>query len=312
MLVDETKFTLVAGHGGAGSVSFGKMSVVGADGGNGGVGGDVYIRVTSDLKALGRYPQDNTLTAADGEKGSSKRMSGKNGKDLEIIVPIGTTITNILTGEEVEFNELDQRVVICKGGKGGWGNYMFKSSVNTSPTKAEAGLAGESKTFKVVLKLIAQYGLIGLPNAGKSSILNQLTNADAGVGDYPFTTLEANLGVHDGKIIADIPGLIEGASTGKGLGIKFLKHIEKVGMLLHCIAANSTTIMADYQTVNSELEKFDPKLLKKRRIILLTKTDLVTAEVLKKQIKELTGLGFPICPISIYDWDSFVKLEKAL
>src|SRR3989338_6559329 len=125
MLVDETKFTLVAGHGGAGSVSFGKMSVVGADGGNGGVGWDVYIRVTSDLKALGRYPQDNTLTAADGEKGSSKRMSGKNGKDLEIIVPIGTTITNILTGEEVEFNELDQRVVICKGGKGGRGNYMF-------------------------------------------------------------------------------------------------------------------------------------------------------------------------------------------
>jgi GTP-binding protein len=312
VFIDETQITLTAGHGGAGCVSFGKISRTGPDGGNGGKGGDVYISVTSDLKVLSRYPQDKVLSAEDGYKGGRNRQSGKNGKDLEIIVPIGTVITDIRTYKETEFNDLSQRFLICNGGKGGWGNYEFKSSQNTSPTHAQPGLPGESKTFKVILKLIAQYGLIGLPNAGKSSILNQLTNANAGVGAYPFTTLEANLGVHKDKIIADIPGLIEGASKGRGLGIKFLKHIEKVSMLLHCIVSDSPDVLADFQTVNAELEQFDSKLLEKKRIILLTKTDLVNADKLKEQRDALESFGFAIYPVSIYDWDSFNNLEKTL
>lgn len=310
MFVDETTITLTAGHGGAGSSHFAPR--IGADGGNGGKGGDVYVSVTSDLKALSRYPQSKEFKAQDGQRGAKNRLSGKNGKDIEIIVPIGTEITDTMSQEKTDFNNLNQKVLIAKGGKGGWGNFMFKSSVNTSPTRSQPGLPGESKTFKVVLKLIAEFGLIGLPNAGKSSILNQLTSANAGVGAYPFTTLEANLGVYNEKIIADIPGLIEGASKGKGLGIKFLKHIEKVSTLLHCIASDSPDVLKDYQTVNSELEKYNPNLLAKKRIILLTKTDLVDAKKLKEQTELLKTLKFTIFPVSIYDWDSFNNLESSL
>lgn len=312
MFIDETQITLTAGHGGAGCVHFGRKSMTGPDGGNGGKGGDIYIKVTSDLKVLSRYPRGKVLTAEDGDKGGRNRLSGKNGKDLEIVLPLGTGITDIAAGIETEFNDVNQRVLICQGGKGGWGNYEFKSSLNTSPTRAQPGLPGESKTFRVNLKLIAQYGLIGLPNAGKSSILNQLTNANVGVGAYPFTTLEANLGVHKDKIIADIPGLIEGASKGRGLGTKFLKHIEKVSMLLHCIVSDSPDVLEDFQIVNTELEQFNPKLLEKKQMILLTKTDLVDAKKLKRQTDSLKPLGFPIYPVSIYDWDSFNNLEKAL
>jgi GTP-binding protein len=261
---------------------------------------------------LSQYPKGKVLIAEDGHKGGRSRLSGKNGQDMEIVMPLGTGITDTLTHIETEFNDINQRVLIAKGGKGGWGNYEFKSSRDTSPTRAQPGLPGESKTFQVNLKLIAQYGLIGLPNAGKSSILNQLTNANVGVAAYPFTTLEANLGVYKDKIIADIPGLIEGASKGRGLGIKFLKHIEKVSMLLHCIVSDSPDVLEDYNTVNTELEKFDPKLLEKERIILLTKTDLVDAKKLKEQTDSLKSLGFPIYPVSIYDWDSFNNLEKTL
>jgi GTP-binding protein len=312
VFIDETQITLTAGHGGAGCVHFGRKSMTGPDGGNGGKGGDIYIKVTSDLKVLSRYPRGKVLTAEDGDKGGRNRLSGKNGKDLEIVLPLGTGITDIAAGIETEFNDVNQRVLICQGGKGGWGNYEFKSSLNTSPTRAQPGLPGESKTFRVNLKLIAQYGLIGLPNAGKSSILNQLTNANVGVGAYPFTTLEANLGVHKDKIIADIPGLIEGASKGRGLGTKFLKHIEKVSMLLHCIVSDSPDVLEDFQIVNTELEQFNPKLLEKKQMILLTKTDLVDAKKLKRQTDSLKPLGFPIYPVSIYDWDSFNNLEKAL
>lgn len=309
MLLDEVDITIRAGHGGAGDLSFKGEN---PDGGNGGKGGDVYIAVTSDLKALNQFSRESNIIAENGVVGGANRLYGRKGKDLVLTLPIGTTLTNNQTGEVIELNRLDQKILICKGGLGGRGNIKFKTSKNQPPTYAQPGQAGEYKRFKVVLKFLAEYGLIGLPNAGKSSILNQLTNAKAQIGAYPFTTLEANLGTWKQKIIADIPGLIEGASKGKGLGIKFLKHIEKVKMLLHCIASDSKDVIGDYQTINQELEKFKPELAHKGRVILLTKSDLVSEKALKNQLKKITVFGYPVYPVSIYDPDSIKKVKGIL
>jgi len=309
MLIDEVDITLRAGHGGPGRVSFGGH---GADGGNGGKGGDVYLTVTSNLMALNQFSGAKDVSATDGMPGSNKNFSGKKGADVVLVLPIGTTLTNEETCESLELISLDQNILICKGGLGGKGNWEFKSSTNRSPNHAQPGLAGEYKKFKVVLRYIADYGLVGLPNAGKSSLLNELTHANAIVGSYPFTTLEANLGAFGQKIIADIPGLIEGASKGKGLGMKFLKHIEKVVMLLHCISAESADVLADYKTINQELEIFNPILITKNRIILLTKSDLVDRKVIDSGIKKLSFLQHPIYPVSIYDLESIEKVKVIL
>ena len=309
MLIDEVDITIAGGHGGRGKVSF---QQVGPDGGNGGKGGNVYLSVTSDLKALNQFSSEKHVAAPDGEAGASHGLSGKKGSNLEIRLPIGTSLLNKKTGEVIELNDLNQNILICKGGLGGRGNRELKSSTNRSPKYAQPGLPGERKDLKLILRYLADFGLIGLPNSGKSSLLNELTNAHAVVGDYPFTTLEANLGVTNKKIIADIPGLIEGASKGKGLGIKFLKHIEKVEMLLHCIAADSVDTVNDYHTVNKELEEFDEKIISKKRMILLTKSDLVDKKGLKKQIKKLLPFGYPIHPISIHDEESINNLKNLL
>lgn len=309
MLIDEVDITIRAGHGGAGKVSFDGR---GPDGGNGGKGGDVYITVTSDLLALNQFSSAKDVSATNGMPGSSKRSYGKRGPDVVLVLPIGTTLTEKDTGASVELISLNQNILICKGGLGGKGNLEFKSSKNRSPDYAQPGLAGEFKKFNVVLRFIADYGLIGLPNAGKSSLLNELTNAHAAVAAYPFTTLEANLGAFGQKIIADIPGLIEGAWRGKGLGMNFLKHIEKVKMLLHCISVESEDVVADYDIVNQELEKFNPELITKNRIILLTKADLVDRKVMDGKIKKLTRLKHPIYPVSIYDSQSIEKIKQAL
>jgi GTPase len=312
MLIDEVDITIRGGHGGPGKVSFGKVMRSGPDGGNGGKGGDVYIVVTSDLFALRQFSKEKNIEAQNGAPGEGKRKSGLNGNDLEIKLPVGTTLTDLDTGEEIELNVTDQRILICEGGLGGRGNFEFKSSRRTTPTYAQPGLPGDYKRFKATLKFLAEYGLVGLPNAGKSSLLNELTNAKAGVGNYPFTTLETNLGVFNEKIIADIPGLIEGASEGKGLGHKFLRHIEKVKIILHCIAADSENVLLDYETVNKELGAFDKSLIEKDKIILLTKKDLVGEKDLASQITRLKKLKFPVVPVSIHDWDSISKLKEIL
>lgn len=312
MIVDEADIICTAGHGGRGKVSFGRAFRSGPDGGNGGKGGDIYFSVTSDLTGLNRFMSDSKVVAPDGEPGGSKNSYGKNGLDIEISLPLGTEITNIETGETIEFTDLEQRVRICKGGKGGRGNYEFKSGRNTRPEYAQPGLPGEVKSFKVILKYLAEFGLIGLPNAGKSSLLNELTNANAVIGAYPFTTLEANLGVYHGKVIADIPGLIEGASSGRGLGTKFLKHIEKVKMLLHCVAADSVDIVKDYKTIMTELKQFDPEVAAKPQVIILTKTDMVDAQVLSQQTKKLAKFKLPIHPVSIHDSESLERLKQIL
>lgn len=314
MLVDEVDLILKGGHGGAGRVSFipGKNQKGGPDGGNGGRGGDLYIRTTSDLMVLNRFTRNKEIAAEDGQMGDKNCKSGNGGKDLEIEMPIGTVLIDKGTKEEFELNEVGNKLLICKGGLGGRGNWEFRSPVNTTPRYAQKGLRGQERDLKVILKLIADFGLIGLPNSGKSSLLNELTAAQARVADYPFTTLEPNLGVINGKIIADIPGLIEGAAEGKGLGIRFLKHIEKVGLLVHCVPAESQDLVKDYLTVNEEMKKYNPKLTEKKEIILITKSDLVSKAELEKKMKLMKKFKKEVLPVSIYDWDGLQKLKEVL
>lgn len=317
MLIDETEVTLIGGHGGAGKVSFSPPPQKGPDGGNGGRGGNVYFRVTSDLTALKKFTTNRTLQAENGGNGGSNKKSGKDGQDLEILVPVGTQVTDLESGLEIELSKVDEKILISLGGLGGRGNFEFRSPTRTTPEFAQPGLEGIKRHLKLNLKLIADFGLIGLPNAGKSSLLNELTSTSVRVADYPFTTLEPNLGVvtlshGNNKIMADIPGLIEGASLGKGLGIKFLKHIEKVQVLIHCLSLESEDLLKDYSTVRKELEDYKPEMKLKKEIIVLTKTDLYPKEEIKKKVAQLKKITSPKIEVSIHDWDSLEKLKDQL
>lgn len=313
MLIDEAHIIFKGGHGGPGRVSFYPGETSGPDGGNGGRGGDVYIVATSDLTALRPFTTKKVKAAENGEMGGKNLSFGSDGKDIEVILPVGTVLTDQNTGKIVELTKPGERILFAKGGLGGRGNAEFKSSRRTTPKFAQPGLPGEEKDCIVELKLIADFGLIGLPNAGKSSLLNELTSANVKVANYPFTTLEPNLGaLENNKIIADIPGLIEGAHTGKGLGIKFLKHIEKVGILLHCISADSEDVLHDYHTIYNELNEYKEELISKKEIIILTKSDMTSEKELKEKIKQLKKLKKEIVPASIYDYDSIQNLKKNL
>lgn len=312
MLVDDISITVAAGNGGNGKVSFGVKAHSGPDGGDGGRGGDVYVTVTSDLFALGQLAKHKHIKAEDGGPGGKNKRTGRSGSDLVLKIPLGSAMTDLTTGHTIELTDLDMKITLCRGGRGGWGNYQLRSPTNTTPLTAENGLPGQTKKLHINLKFIAKFGLIGLPNAGKSSILNEVTSAKAKVGDYPFTTLETNLGAYKGKVIADIPGLIEGAAEGKGLGTKFLKHVEKVRLLLHCISAEAEHATKDYDVINTELAKFNPKLLTKKRVILLTKTDLVDADTIKNKLTQLTKYNWQILPVSIYDPQTIQQLLSVL
>lgn len=320
MLIDEVDIILRAGHGGAGKVSFYPKEKAGPDGGNGGRGGDIYIKSTSDLTALNQFTKKKIIEAERGEPGGNFCKFGRDGKDIEIAMPVGTVLTDKLSGEQLELNKVEERILICKGGIGGRGNAELKSARRTTPMYAQKGIPGQERDLSVILKLIADFGLIGLPNSGKSSLLNELTAASAKVANYPFTTLEPNLGVLDpstssgrsGRVIADIPGLIEGAAEGKGLGIKFLKHIEKVGLLLHCVAVDSEDALENYKAVIEEMKKYNTELLEKKEVILLTKSDLVEKDKLEGTIKLLKKFKRQILPVSIYDFGSIEDLKKLL
>ncbi len=298
MLIDTAEITVRGGHGGAGM----PKKVKGPDGGNGGWGGDVYIVGSSDLTLLNQFSEKDIFIAENGAMGARKHRTGKQGEDLILYLPIGTSVIDKKTREVLfELSKPGEKVLVCRGGRGGWGKM-----------EPDKGDSGEEKKVILNLKLIADFGLIGLPNAGKSSLLNELTNAKAKVGNYEFTTLEPNLGVFQNKYLADIPGLIEGASTGRGLGIGFLKHIEKVGMLLHCISSQSNDISKDYETVRQEMKNFNENIVKKQEIIILTKTDLVEPEYLAEIIKLLKKKAKKIIPVSIYDFQSLENLKSLL
>jgi GTP-binding protein len=312
MLVDEVEIKIKAGDGGNGKIAFIHKKFVprgGPSGGDGGKGGDVYVEGVNDIGALSRFRYRKEFLSENGQNGMKDRKTGKGSSDLVLKVPIGSIITDNF-GISREIISVGQKVCLAKGGKGGRGNWYFRSSTNQTPRWAEPGEKGEEKHLKIELKLIADVGLIGLPNVGKTSLLNELTRASAKVANYPFTTLEPNLGVMGDLILADIPGLIEGAAEGRGLGHKFLRHIQRTKILIHCLSAESIDLLKDYQIIRQELEKFSQDLLAKKEILLLTKADLLGKVEKKEKIKILKNLNKRVLAVSVYDLDSLQFLQK--
>lgn len=313
MITDEVKIIVGAGKGGNGIVAFDKTKMsLGPTGGKGGDGGNVFFTSVTDLTALNKYKTKKEYRAGDGRNGKADRSTGHSGRDLNLTIPIGSVIRNLETEAEFEITEAGEKILVAKGGSGGRGNLYFRSSKNTSPEECEEGHPGEEFEFFVELRLIAGVGLVGLPNAGKSSLLNEITNTNVKVANYAFTTLEPNLGVLGSLVIADIPGLIEGASRGKGLGIKFLKHIQRTKVLTHCLSLESEDLMKDYKTVRKELEDYSKELTKKNEIVLLTKSDLVSKEKIAESITLMKKITSDVFAVSIHDWDSVQNLLKVL
>ncbi|HZS43048.1 MAG TPA: GTPase ObgE [Candidatus Paceibacterota bacterium] len=312
--VDELKIHIKAGKGGDGVVRWlhekGK-EFMGPSGGNGGRGGDVYARAVSDLNILSHYRNKKEFKAENGESGMKKSMHGKDGADLIINVPIGSVLTNLQTEKKISLDEKEATALLLKGGRGGLGNEHFKASTNIRPKEFTLGKDGEEADFFIEVELVAAAGLIGLPNAGKSSLLNALTGAEARVGQYQFTTLEPNLGAFYEFILADIPGLISGASEGKGLGQKFLRHVKRTKILFHCISLEGD-ILESYSIIRKELEKFDPEMAKKPEVIILTKSDVVTPEIIEQAKKMLSAKNSRIFTVSGYDEQSIENLKKEI
>jgi len=313
MLVDQVKVTVEAGSGGSGCVSFHREKYVpkgGPDGGNGGDGGNVYVVGINNIYLLKKFREQPYIKADNGGPGQKNKKHGANAPDLIIKVPFGTRITNLNNNSQIEILDGSSRFLLAKGGYGGRGNWEFRSATNQTPLQFEKGRPGQIVPYLFELQLIADIGLIGLPNAGKSTLLNALTEAKAKTADYPFTTLEPNLGVLENLIIADIPGLIEGAHTGKGLGIQFLRHVERTKVLVHCLSCQSSNPVKDYQIIRQELEAYNPLLLKRPELLLLTKTDVLSTQELTALKTKLKKQGLSPLPISVLDDNSLHTLKN--
>ncbi len=313
MLIDEVTIRIKAGHGGKGAVAFQKIKFAhGPTGTAGGAGGSVFAEGVSDLGALNQLRFKKDVSAKKGMDGRSQFRDGEDSEDEIVKVPVGTVIHNLDTGTDVEVTHVGEKICIAKGGRGGRGNFHFRSSTNTTPRECEPGLPGEEFTIRFELKLIADIGLIGFPNAGKSSLLNELSSAKAKVANYPFTTLEPNLGAYYGLIIADIPGLIEGASEGKGLGIKFLRHVERTRVLFHLVSAESEDPAKEYEATRNELEKYNPELLKKKEYVFLSKIDTIPPAEMKKKLTALKKKNKNAIALSVLDSESLKEVKKIL
>ena len=283
MFIDHTNVELIAGSGGRGAVHFRKEKYIpkgGPDGGDGGRGGHVIFKADSNLHTLQDIRYRRKYIAKNGASGGGNRKTGKNGKDIIILVPVGTLIRKVENHETLaDIINNGQEIIICNGGKGGKGNHRFKSSTNQAPRKAQPGLPGESGKFEIELKILADVGLVGLPNVGKSTLLSRISAARPKIADYPFTTLEPKLGIvkygdYNSFVMADIPGLIEGASKGKGLGHQFLKHIERNKVLLYLIDSTDLSPYKTFKTLKNEVYDFNPDLRIKPIILCRTKSDI--------------------------------------
>lgn len=329
--VDQVKVRLVAGDGGAGRTSFRQEKFIdrgGPDGGDGGSGGDVVLVASRNQNTLVAFRFHKELSAEPGQNGDKRRKHGRRGKDLRVMVPVGT----IVMYDGVQIADLttdEQEFIVAAGGRGGFGNAHFVSSVRQAPHFAEPGGEGEAKDVQFELKLIADVGLIGLPNAGKSTFLSVTSNARPKVADYPFTTLTPNLGVvdvsgTDSLLVADIPGLIEGAAEGKGLGDEFLRHVERTAVLLHLVDVGSDDVVRDYRVIQHELQSYVVDLQSRAQIVVLSKIDTVSPEQVasaEKQLKKVIPKGTRFFSISaqahqgvrelLFATSELVKSERA-
>ncbi len=317
---DYIKIYVKSGRGGKGSTHLHREKYVpkgGPDGGDGGRGGHIILRGNKDFWTLFHLKFKQHFRAERGGDGSRNRSSGKDGEDVFIDVPLGTVIKNAETGEQIGEITLDQQeMIIAKGGKGGKGNWHFKTATNQTPRYAQPGLEGEELEIILELKLLADVGLVGFPNAGKSTLLSKLTAAKPKIGDYPFTTLKPNLGIvsyRDGRsfVMADIPGIIEGAAEGKGLGHYFLRHIERNSNLLFLVPADADNINKEYEILLNELQKYNPELLDKKRILAISKSDMLDDE-LKSEIKKDLPTELPHIFISSYTGENLDRLKDLL
>lgn len=321
MFIDKVKIPVLAGKGGDGIVSFRHEKYVdkgGPDGGDGGDGGDIVMVASRNQDTLATFRYQKRLQADNGGNGGKRRKHGKRGQNLEVAVPVGTVITAGDGSVMADLTEDGQRVVVVRGGSGGFGNAHFTSSTRQAPRIVEKGEPGEEDEVVLELKMIADVGLVGLPNAGKSTLLARISNAKPEIANYPFTTLIPNLGVVDASstslLVADIPGLIEGASQGKGLGDEFLRHVERTNVLLHLIDAYSDDIAASYRTIQQELTDYKPDLSKRPQVVVLTKVEGLDKEIVAdiiRQLQKVVPSTTKIIAISSQSGDGLAELIKA-
>jgi GTP-binding protein len=297
MFVDKAQVSVKAGDGGNGAVSFRHEIYVdkgGPDGGDGGKGGDVVLVASRNQDTLAAFRYSRLITAENGQNGSKQKKRGRSAEDLIVPLPVGTMVFDAEGNQIADLTEDNQQVKIAAGGNGGFGNAHFISSVRQAPRIAELGEKGEAMELTFELRMLADVGLVGLPNAGKSSFLTSVSNARPEIADYPFTTLTPHLGVvdvgGDSLLIADIPGLIEGASEGKGLGDEFLRHVSRCSVLLHLIDATQDDIAGNYKTIRAELKSYSKELAAKPEIIALTKIDQLSADLIAMQLEVLALL----------------------
>lgn len=318
--IDYVKIYCASGHGGAGSVHLHRAKYIpkgGPDGGDGGRGGHIILKANPQFWTLIHLKYRKHIKADDGEKGGSANRSGKNGSDIYLDVPVGTVVKDAESGETFfEMMEPGEERILCKGGRGGQGNSNFKSATLQTPRFAQPGEDGQEGVFILELKLLADVGLVGFPNAGKSTLLSTITAAKPKIASYAFTTLEPNLGIvryHDGRsfVMADIPGIIEGAHDGKGIGLRFLRHIERNSVLLFMVSVEEENIADGYRTLLNELKLYNPELLTKQRVLAITKCDLIDKEI-EEQMRPSIPESVPYVFISSSTGEGLDKLKDAL
>ncbi|MCQ2167988.1 MAG: GTPase ObgE [Bacteroidales bacterium] len=318
--IDYVKIYCASGHGGAGAMHLHRAKYIpkgGPDGGDGGRGGHIILKANSQFWTLIHLKYRKHVKAEDGEKGGAALMHGKNGQDIFLDVPVGTVVKDAET-EEVLFEMMEdgEERILCRGGRGGWGNDHFKTPTMQTPRFAQPGEDGEEGVFVLELKLLADVGLVGFPNAGKSTLLSTVSAAKPKIADYAFTTLEPNLGIvsyHDGRsfVMADIPGIIEGAHEGRGIGIRFLRHIERNSVLLFMVSCEHEDIASGYRTLLNELKLYNPELLTKQRVLAVTKCDIIDVDI-EKEIEPTLPKGIPHVFISSSSGEGIPELKNLL